>query len=265
MPSTPPTTPTATGWRPVATARWLSAITFGPHTCSDWTSALPRDKTSAVSGGGSGRSVWTAWWTIPGTPSSGESTAPTPTTGGGGRSTPPRSQCRRSWWRAGTTSSPTERVRTFSDLTCERRLVLGPWLHVCPDLVDREPYDWVGDMANWFKRYLTKDPADVGDREAGSSTVLFVEGPDVWRSYESWPPPEVVRVEMYLGGQGRLEPSPGAPGKASYTPSAVTGRQAGMLDPLGTGFGHPGDQHADDLASLCFETAPLSRSMGARR
>jgi len=152
-------------------------------------------------------------------------------------------------------------VRTFSDLTCERRLVLGPWLHVCPDLVDREPYDWVGDMANWFKRYLTKDPADVGDREAGSSTVLFVEGPDVWRSYESWPPPEVVRVEMYLGGQGRLEPSPGAPGKASYTPSAVTGRQAGMLDPLGTGFGHPGDQHADDLASLCFETAPLSRSM----
>ena len=34
-----------------------------------------------------------------------------------------------------------------------------------------------------------------------------------------------------------------------------------MLDPLGTGFGHPGDQHDDDLASLYFDTSPLDEPL----
>jgi hypothetical protein len=153
-------------------------------------------------------------------------------------------------------------VRTYSQLTCERRLVLGPWLHVCPDLVDREPYDWVGDMAEWFQRYLTAEEAETSPASPGSATVLFVEGPQQWRHYESWPPPDTATVEMYLRAGGGLEPTPGATrAEVSYSPKGVTGQQAGMLDPLGTGFGHPGDQHADDLASLRFETEPLSEPL----
>ena len=153
-------------------------------------------------------------------------------------------------------------VRTFSELTCERRLVLGPWLHVCPDLVDREPFDWVGDMSRWFTRYLTADALPESHDAVGSATTVFVEGPGIWRRYESWPPPEAKRSEMHFCDAGRLEASPeNTPGKAHFSPSVVTGQQAGMLDPLGTGFGHPGDQHDDDLASLCFETAPLTAAL----
>jgi predicted acyl esterase len=152
-------------------------------------------------------------------------------------------------------------VRTYSELTCERRLVLGPWLHVCPDLVDREPYDWVGDMAEWFNRHLSSDQPPT-PASTGSETVLFVEGPEEWRRYETWPPSEAAAVEFYPRADGRLDHSPGSkPAEATYRPTVVTGRQAGMLDPLGTGFGHPGDQHADDLASLWFDTEALNEPL----
>ena len=38
-------------------------------------------------------------------------------------------------------------VRTYLQLNCDKQMVMGPWLHVCPDLVDREQYDWVGEMS----------------------------------------------------------------------------------------------------------------------
>jgi putative CocE/NonD family hydrolase len=155
-------------------------------------------------------------------------------------------------------------VRTYEALNCEKRMVMGPWLHVCPDLVDREPYDWVGEMSRWFTRYLNEVPGDAGEPQGAtsSSTLLFVEGPQVWRRYETWPPPEAQEAIMHPHADGSLDSvaSTGA-GEARYNPTVVTGRDAGMLDPLGTGFGHPGDQHSDDLASLRFDTSPLAEPL----
>jgi hypothetical protein len=150
-------------------------------------------------------------------------------------------------------------VRTFAALTCEKRMVLGPWLHVCPDLVDREPYDWVGEMSAWFTRHLNEPALRAEPGAPSSSCLLFVEGPKVWRRYDTWPPPEVQEVVLHLHADGSLDraPSEGA-AESHHRPSVVTGRDAGMLDPLGTGFGHPGDQHDDDLASLRFDSSPLA-------
>lgn len=164
-------------------------------------------------------------------------------------------------------------IRTFSQLNCKKRMVLGPWLHVIPDLVDREPYDWVGEMSAWFAHYFGLKAENPGqgrlepasaetDSGADSSVLLFVGGSQVWRRYETWPPPEAEVVQMHLHADGRLDRAPSSElGEIHYSPTEVTGLEAGMLDPLGIGFGHPGDQHTDDLASLCFETAALKEPL----
>ena len=91
---------------------------------------------------------------------------------------------------------------------------------------------------------------------------MFVAGAEQWRRYETWPPPETETLELYLQPNGGIEDSPaGTPGELRHSPGVVIGQHTGMLDPLGTGFGHPGDQHSDDLASLRFETAPLAEPL----
>ena len=49
-------------------------------------------------------------------------------------------------------------VRIFNEVGGDRRLVIGPWLHVAPDRVEGEPFDWVGQMCQWWDRYLVPAP-----------------------------------------------------------------------------------------------------------
>ncbi len=152
-------------------------------------------------------------------------------------------------------------VRTFSSLKCQKQLVMGPWLHTPPDLVDREPYDWVGEMSAWFLQHfgLKSDETCFGNE---SAVRLFVGGAQVWRHYETWPPPDMNEVAIHLLSDNKLDRVASASiGEVSYRPTVVTGLEAGMLDPLATNLGYSGDQHSDDLASLWFETAALQERL----
>lgn len=152
-------------------------------------------------------------------------------------------------------------VRTFSLLTCQKQLVMGPWLHVPPDLVDREPYDWVGEMATWFSQHfgLPLKGEGFGD---GSAVRLFVGGPQRWRRYETWPPPDAALVRWHLATDNSLsQTTTEVAGVAHHIPTLVTGLDAGMLDPLATNLGYADDQHRDDLASLWFDTPALEEPL----
>jgi len=152
-------------------------------------------------------------------------------------------------------------VRTFSLLTCQKQLVMGPWLHVPPDLVDREPYDWVGEMSAWFAQHFGLK-SDRGGFGSASAVRLFVGGPQVWRRYETWPPPDAEELAMQLLAGNKLDrASQGEVGDVRYRPTVVTGLEAGMLDPLATNLGYADDQHSDDLASLWFETSVLEEPL----
>lgn len=168
-------------------------------------------------------------------------------------------------------------VRVFSQISAPKQMVIGPWLHVVPDLADREPYDWVGELSTWFARYLVpgagtgrmgdaagraRDRPEVTGAGQASSALVYVGGARTWRRYAAWPPSEASGVVMHLCASGRLDPGqPAEAGAVAYRPTALTGQQAGMFEPLGTGFGRPDDQHSDDLASLTFETAALEEPL----
>ncbi len=154
-------------------------------------------------------------------------------------------------------------VRIFNIVPAERRLVIGPWLHVAPDRVDREPFDWMGEMCRWWDSFLLDEPATSASNHltgnepraaANPTALIYVNGEARWRGYSDWPPP-VRSQTLFFGPAHHLEVSPPEmPIEVHLAPKEVVGQAAGLHDPLGTGLGLPEDQHADDMASLFFET-----------
>ncbi|HTW99101.1 MAG TPA: CocE/NonD family hydrolase [Acidimicrobiales bacterium] len=137
-----------------------------------------------------------------------------------------------------------------------RSMVIGPWLHVLPDLAEEEPFDWVGEMTRWWRTHLG---GGRRPRQPSARAVVFVSGARRWRRYDSlWPPPSARQVALHAMAGNRLSPFPPAGvHEISYVPRQVTGRCAGFFDPLGTGLGMPEDQHGDDLESLSFDSEAL--------
>ena len=62
-------------------------------------------------------------------------------------------------------------VRIFNAISAERRLVIGPWPHVFPDRVEREPFDWVGQMCRWWDRYLPAASGTPADQRGLGQTA----------------------------------------------------------------------------------------------
>jgi putative CocE/NonD family hydrolase len=161
-------------------------------------------------------------------------------------------------------------VRIFNEVGGDRRLVIGPWLHVAPDRVEDEPFDWVDQMCQWWDRYLVPAPGISHPDDAGGASepayfeptaLVYVKGAGRWRAYDAWPPPAESRV-LFFGPDGRLVPSMGEISTHVRLDFAeISGQGAGLLDPLGTGLGRPEDQRADDSASLAFDTDVLTAEL----
>jgi len=150
-------------------------------------------------------------------------------------------------------------VRAFAEVAGERTMVIGPWLHVLPDLAEHEPWDWVGELVTFFTRHLAGGAAGRAavTPQPPSSALVFVRSKG-WRRYPQWPPSEISWQHWHLGPKRRLAPHPVTSAEEPvFELTEVTGRSSGLFDPLGTGFGYPEDQHLDDVDSLCFESEPL--------
>ncbi len=130
------------------------------------------------------------------------------------------------------------------------QLLVGPWLHVPPDLAAREPVDWMAMLLRFFDRHL------YGRRAEDDPPVLvFVQGDGGWRAASGWPPAGAREVLLWPGSDGRLGHE-GAGGADDYTATPLVGFTAGQWDTQGTGMGYPLDQGPDDLRSLTYTTEP---------
>lgn len=135
------------------------------------------------------------------------------------------------------------------------QLLIGPWLHVPPDLAAREPLDWLPMLLRFFGRYLR------GDRTEEDPTVLiFVQGNGGWRAASSWPPSAGRDWILRPGAYGILGEH-SSDGGDHYTATPLVGVTGGQWDTQGTGMGYPLDQGPDDLLSLIYTTEPLSESL----
>jgi putative CocE/NonD family hydrolase len=139
----------------------------------------------------------------------------------------------------------------YKALTGPKRLVMGPWMHVLPHLSGVEPWDWVGEMADWWDVHLRRRAA------ADVAPVLFHAAGQGWRRGPAWPPSGVQALRLFPAGTELAGQAPPAPGYRDYTGDAGVGVASGMWDPFGTGNGWPEEQSGDDARSLSFTSAPL--------
>jgi hypothetical protein len=141
--------------------------------------------------------------------------------------------------------------RAFDQVRGAKRVVMGPWMHVLPHLSVVEPWDWVGEMADWWDACMAPDAA-AGTPVIVEPSVLYFSHGGGWRAARQWPPHGVSTRRFYPAGH-RLSPEP--PAEASirtYRADPLVGLAAGIWDPFGTGSGWPEEQSGDDARSLAF-------------
>ncbi|HEY5057488.1 MAG TPA: CocE/NonD family hydrolase, partial [Gaiellaceae bacterium] len=151
---------------------------------------------------------------------------------------------------------PEVMTRAFAEIPAQCRLVVGPWLHVPPDL-GPEPYDWLDELRAFFDEHV----CGRAPGEQRAPVTVFVQGVGGgWRDLERWPPAE-AEAHTWHPGPARSLGAAARAGSDSYEAVASVGTAAGLLDPLGLGVGFPGDQGADDLRSLAYTGEPLEEPL----
>ena len=142
---------------------------------------------------------------------------------------------------------PSATVEAFGRIATATDLLMGPWVHVPPDL-GPEPVDWVAELAGFFDRHMRGGTGPAQSRRA----QVFVEGVGGgWMEAPAFPPDGGTTARLYLGSSGALEEMRSA-GAATIELLPTVGSAAGLYDPLGTGLGFPLDQAPDDERSQCW-------------
>jgi hypothetical protein len=157
-------------------------------------------------------------------------------------------------------------LRTFGRLRCPKKLFIGPWLHVLPDLgVPGPRIDYVHEMVRFFRYWLADQDDGVMDEPP---ITLFVQRYDrpladrpltsgFWRHEATWPLPRAAERSLYLGRSGRLEAHPDAmAGSRAYMYNPTVGTTFGMY-PAGSPLVLPVDQRLEEMHSLSWTSEPL--------
>jgi hypothetical protein len=152
---------------------------------------------------------------------------------------------------------PEAMVRTYERLSCPKKLLMGPWLHVSPDTSPVGPVDWLAMIADWWDVHL----GTASPRPDEPAVTLFVQGSDAWRHEKQWPIARTSVETLQLAVGQRLVGRDEREGVDRYCADARVGATAGLWSPLGEGAGSPIDQGPDNLLSLTYTGDPLAQAL----
>ncbi len=147
--------------------------------------------------------------------------------------------------------------------------IVGPWVHQYPHTAVPGPAIGFLQLAvRWWDRWLKGVPNGAEDDPAMRAYLLDSAPPDaaakyrpgVWVAQADWPGPRESRQPMFLGAGGTLGAANGDLSITVKTPQHL-GMLAGEFFPMGLNAEMPGDQAADDLLSVCFDTGPLATDL----
>ncbi len=146
-------------------------------------------------------------------------------------------------------------LRTFAELRCPKKLVLGPWSHMSPSASLPGPrVDLLPEMIRWFDRHLrgarngvdAEPPISVFVRRPTRPQADLDEHRGEWRSEATWPPERLTEVARHVVGEGTdtldVRGDVGATAWISC---------AGRLP-----WGQPTDQRPDEVHSLVYSWEP---------
>jgi len=150
---------------------------------------------------------------------------------------------------------PERAVRLYEHLSAPKKLIVGPWTHVLPDVSPIEPWDYLYEMKRWWDYWLKGEQNGI---MADPPVTLFVQGSNIWKHEQEWPIARSEERTLFLSGGGVLiGEAPREEGSDTYQANPTVGAMAGLWDPISLGIGAPLDQGPDDLQSLTYTTDPL--------
>jgi predicted acyl esterase len=170
-------------------------------------------------------------------------------------------------WRDGYASC---NLRTFEHLRCPKKVLIGPWLHVAPDVgVPGPRVDHLHEMARFFDYWLKGIDDGVMDEPP---VTIFVQRFDVptadrpttsgfWRHESGWPLDRSGEQALYLGPGGVLAARPPSDvGAVTYVYNPTVGASFGMFSasiPLVL----PVDQRLEDAYALSWTSPELTETV----
>jgi hypothetical protein len=147
--------------------------------------------------------------------------------------------------------------RAFEQLTCPRRLLVGPWSHMSAATSIPGPHiDLVPELCRWFARWLRDEPNGIDEeppiavfaRRSTRPAPDLAEMRGEWRSEPTWPPERLRTTTLRPAGEARDSfVVRGDVGTAAWISCA--GKPPWVL---------PDDQREDDARSLVYDWEPLA-------
>lgn len=161
-------------------------------------------------------------------------------------------------------------LRTFQNLQCPKKVIIGPWLHVAPDEGKPGPrIDHLHEMARWYDYWLKGIDNGVTSEPPITLYVQQYDPPladrpltsGFWRHEAGWPLERSSAHALYLGADANLQAqTPSAPGSASYVYNPTVGASFGLFSAASPHI-LPMDQRVEDAYSLNWLSAPLSQPL----
>lgn len=154
-------------------------------------------------------------------------------------------------------------VRAFEAIAGPKKLVMGPWTHLLPDLSSKEPVGVLEMALAWWRKWLLDEPVDIME---SADVQLYIQGHDPqWRGFDDWrsdaPTVLVDSSEADVTVTGNLADGSTEPRDADvpgvYESDATGGPLSGLW---GIPFGDVPtlNQHDDDARSVAVTSAPLT-------
>ncbi len=166
-------------------------------------------------------------------------------------------------WRDGYTNC---NLRTFEQLQCPKKLIVGPWLHIAPDVGLPGPrIDHLHEMVRFYDYWLKGINNGVMDEPPITVYVQQFDTPTAerklttgfWRYETTWPIERSRQVTYYLTGDHELQSAaPTMSAIIEYTYNPTVGTTFGMFS-AGSPLVTPVDQRLEEAYSTSWTTAPL--------
>ncbi|MBI4194446.1 MAG: CocE/NonD family hydrolase [Betaproteobacteria bacterium] len=163
----------------------------------------------------------------------------------------------------------------LSRLKVPAKGLIGPWGHRFPYLgVPGPAIGFLQETLRWFDHWMRgkgdgggimKEPVlTAWMAQAVPAKYYYPESPGRWVAEPAWPSPRIKPKRFVLNAGGSLGDRAARAGKISARSPQTLGLDCGELMPWfqhGASPEMPGDQRADDGKSVCFDSAPLAKTV----
>lgn len=161
----------------------------------------------------------------------------------------------------------------LAELDVPRKGLIGAWGHRFPHMAVPGPaLGFLQESLRWFDRWMRgkktgveHDPMLVAWMpQAVPAKSYYPTSPGRWVAEAQWPSPRIKLRRFVMNAPGRLDERAGKPAVVVAKSPQTLGIDCGELMPWfqhGASPEMPGDQRADDGKSICFDSAPLTKTV----